>query len=73
MMRWAKNWTREQGWMHRLRVMLGFDEQKVRWHKRNVPINTLATMWASYCAKDAMEKKDDGLGSSMSPPPAPRP
>jgi len=57
-MAWAKRWQSREGWDHRLRVMLGFDQQKIRWHRRNVHLGTLVKMWKSYLAKDAFESTD---------------
>ena len=64
-MLWAKRWKAREVWDHRLRVMLGFDEQKVRWHRRNVHLGTLARMWKSYIAKDAYEREESHRRESL--------
>ena len=64
LMGWAKRWHRTEGWDHRLRVMLGFDAQRIDWHRRNVTLGRLAKMWKSYLSKDAMERKDAGHRAS---------
>jgi len=56
---WAKAWQKREGWDHRLRVMLEFDQQKIEWHRRNVPLNELARLWKSYLAQDAYERSSD--------------
>jgi len=67
LMPWAKRWITRQGWMHRLRVMLSFDEQKVQWHRRNVTLKRLAHMWKSYIAKDAFEERDSMMSTGGRP------
>lgn len=50
--------------------MLGFDQQKIRWHRREVPLGELARLWKSYLAKDAYESpsQQSGMGHPSLPP-----
>lgn len=66
-MAWAKRWITQQGWNHRLRLMLSFDEQKVQWHRRNVDLKRLAHMWKSYIAKDAFEERTSMMSTGGRP------
>lgn len=63
-MRWAKEWQKQEGWDHRLRVMLDFDAQRIDWHRRNVTLDRLAKMWKSYLSKDATERTDNQMDAS---------
>jgi hypothetical protein len=47
--------------------MLSFDEQKVKWHRRNVTLKRLAHMWKSYIAKDAFEERDSMMATGGRP------
>lgn len=62
LMGWAKRWQKVEGWDHRLRVMLGFDEKKVRWHRQNVHLGTLARMWKSYLTDSGAAYKQTSSG-----------
>ena len=67
LMGWAKRWHRAEGWRHRLRVMLGYDAERVDWHWREVDVGRLARMWKSHLSENAYEQTSSGRGASRRP------
>lgn len=64
LMRWARRWQRAEPWRHRLRVLLGYDAERIDYHWREVPIDRLARMWKSKLSEDAYEQTGSSHGAS---------
>jgi len=69
-MAWAKEWTAREGWRHKLRVMCGYDAERIDYHWENVRLDRLARMWKSHLAEDAFEKQDSPGGKFRLGPPS---
>jgi hypothetical protein len=64
LMRWAKRWQRTETWRHRLRVMCGYDAERIDYHWQEVPIDRLAKMWKSHLSESAYEQTGSSRGAN---------
>ena len=63
-MPWAREWQQEEGWRHRLRVLLSYDAERIDYHWREVPMDRLARMWKSHLSEKAYEQTGSSRGAN---------
>jgi len=67
LMRWARDWQQVEGWRHRLRVLCGYDAERIDYHWNEVPLDRLARMWKSHLSEEAYEQTSSGRGGGRRP------